>query len=69
MPKKNVNPPQSITVRIGDRIGYRYGNNSPLEGGEVAELKRGIPRVIVLELDNHDKIWLMVETPMEDIRE
>jgi hypothetical protein len=59
-------PPQSITLRIGDGIAFRYGVNTPLELGEVAEIKRGIPRTVVIQLrESGERIWLLVETPKE----
>jgi hypothetical protein len=59
-------PPQSITFRIGDAIAFRYGVNTPLELGEVTEMHRGIPRTVVIQLRNGEKVWLLVETPAPD---
>lgn len=56
-------PPQSITLRIGDGIAFRYGVNTPLELGEVVEIKRGIPRTVVLQLREGERVWILVETP------
>lgn len=59
-------PPQSITFRIGDGILFRYGVNTPMEIGEVAEIKRGIPRTVIIQLREGERVWLLVETPKED---
>lgn len=56
-------PPQSIMFRLGDGIAFRYGVNTPMELGEVVEMHRGIPRTVVIQLRNGEKIWLLVETP------
>ena len=56
-------PPQSITFRLGDAIAFRYGHNTPLELGEVTELQRGIPRTVVIQLRDGEKVWLLIETP------
>lgn len=61
--KKLGRPPQSITFRLGDGIAFRYGVNTPLELGEVVEIRRGIPRTVVIQLRNGEKVWLLVETP------
>jgi hypothetical protein len=58
--------PKSITFRIGDGIAFRYGVNTPLELGEVVELRRGIPRTAIIQLRNGEKVWLLVETPKDD---
>lgn len=59
-------PPQSITLRLGDGIAFRYGVNTPLELGEVTEIKRGIPRTVVMQLrESGERIWLLVETPKD----
>jgi hypothetical protein len=58
-------PPQSITLRIGDGIAFRYGVNTPLELGDVIEIKRGIPRMVVLQLREGERVWILVETPKE----
>lgn len=56
-------PPQSTTLRVGDGIAIRYGANTPLELGEVVEIKRGIPRTTVIQLRDGTTIWLLAETP------
>lgn len=61
--KQPGRPPQSITFRLGDAIAFRYGYNTPLELGEVVEMHRGIPRTVVIQLRNGEKVWLLVETP------
>lgn len=59
--------PKSITLKIGDGILFRYGHNTPMEIGEVIEIKRGIPRTVVMQLrESGERIWLLVETPKED---
>lgn len=57
-------PPRSTTLRIGDGIALRYGYNTPLELGEVIEIKRG-PRTAVIQLRNGVTVWLLAETPKE----
>lgn len=58
-------PPQSTTLRLGDGVLIRYGYNTPLELGEVTEIIRGIPRTVVIELQNGITVWLLAETPKE----
>lgn len=59
-------PPQSTTLRVGDGIAIRYGYNTPMELGEVVEIIRGIPRTVVIQLRNGERVWLLVETPKDD---
>jgi hypothetical protein len=59
-------PPQSITLRVGDGIALRYGFSTPLELGEVVEIKRGIPRSVRIELRNGTTVWVLAETPKAD---
>jgi hypothetical protein len=56
-------PPTSITFRLGDAIAMRYGHNTPLEVGEVVEMHRGIPRTVVIQMRNGEKVWILIETP------
>lgn len=58
-------PPQSMTLRVGDTAAIRYGWNTPLQLGEVKEIKRGMPRTAIIELRNGTTLWLLVETPKD----
>jgi len=61
--QKVVRPPRSTKLHIGDGILLRYGYNTPMEIGEVIEIKRGIPRTIIIQLRNGERVWILVETP------
>lgn len=56
-------PPQSTTLRLGDGVAIRYGEGTALELGEVAEIYRGLPRTVVIQLRNGTTVWLLAETP------
>lgn len=59
-------PPKSATLRLGDGIGLRVGAGTMLQIGEVVEIKRGIPRTVVIDLRNGERVWLLAETPKKE---
>ena len=56
----------STVLRVGDGIAIKYameGGSTPLEWGEVIEIKRGITRTTVIKLRNGETVYLLAETP------
>ena len=57
---------QSTKIRVGERIAIKYakgGRSTALELGEVKEIRRGIPRTIVIAMADGSTIYLFAETP------
>ena len=59
----NGRPPQTATIRLGQRVAVLERNPVgllPLVAGTVTEIKRGVPRVVVVTMEDGTEYRLMI---------
>jgi hypothetical protein len=59
----------STKLHVNDRIAIKYaqaGSSTAFEMGHVKEIRRGIPRTVVIDLDGGITIYMLVEAPKKD---
>lgn len=55
--------PRSATLRLGQRVGVSERSPAgfaPIVGGKIVEIKRGAPRVVVVEMDDGSELRIMI---------
>ena len=61
----------SLTTKlhVNDRIAIKYaqaGSSTAFEVGYIKQIKRGIPRTIIIEMDGGITIYMLVEAPKKE---
>jgi len=60
---------RSTKLHVNDRIAIKYaqaGSSTAFEVGRIKEIRRGIPRTVIIEMEDNTTIYLLVEAPRKD---
>lgn len=60
---KGGRPPQTATLRLGQRLAlaaHYPAGMAPLVTGTVTEIKRGLPRLVIIQMDDGAEYRLMI---------